>query len=129
MARRSASVEVEGLRELQKRIGQLKDVGLKRELRDVNRQAGEIVKQDAQPDVPVDTGRLRRTLRVRAEMRGASVILGGPRAVYAPVIHWGWKARGIKARPAVYQAFGRNRRRIIDNYRDRLRALAKKVNR
>lgn len=129
MARADISIDIEGLRDLQKRIRETGDKSLGRELRQVNREAADIVKEDASPRVPVRTGRLRSTLKSKPEQRRASVRLGGPRAPYAPVIHWGWPARGIRARPVVWEALGRRKREIIEKYREGLSRLAKKIGR
>lgn len=127
--RNSVSIEIDGLRDLQRRIRQTGDKGLGRELRQVNRDAADIVKNDASPRVPVRTGRLRSTLKSTPEQRGASVRLGGPKAPYAPPIHWGWRAHNIRPRPVVWQAYGRQKPRIIEKYREGLARLARKIER
>lgn len=58
--------------------------------------AGEIAKYAPQY-TPVKSGALVRSVKSGGDSKGGWVGAGtGTRVAYAPVIHWGWPARGIK---------------------------------
>lgn len=72
------------------------------ELREVHAAAARLVAARADP--PRRTGRLAATIRAGATQRQATVRAGYARVPYAPVIHWGWPARGIRAQPFLSEA-------------------------
>lgn len=71
------------------------------EMRAVNRTAANTVQAAASAAAPMRTGRLKATVRAGATNR-AGIIRAGRKAVpYGGPIHWGWPARGIRARPFI----------------------------
>lgn len=74
------------------------------DLKDVHRSASEIVASKAKGWAPVQSGRLAASVRAGATKTAGIVRAGNRRrsasgVPYAPPIHWGWKARNIKANP------------------------------
>lgn len=53
---------------------------------------------------PKRTGRLAATIRPSGTKTAAIVRAGYARTPYAPPIHWGWPARGIRANPWLSRA-------------------------
>lgn len=88
----TASVELVNGREFRKalRAAELDMV----ELKAANRAAATIVANTARTTAPARTGRLRASIRPNNAAARARVT---SRLVYAPVVHWGWPARGIPA--------------------------------
>lgn len=71
------------------------------DMRAVNRTAANTVQAAAVAAAPMRTGRLKATVRAGATNR-AGIIRAGRKAVpYGGPIHWGWPARGIRARPFI----------------------------
>lgn len=74
------------------------------ELKDANAQAASIVAGRAQSWAPVVSGRLAATVRSSGTKTAGIVRAGNNRksasgVPYAAPIHWGWKARNIRANP------------------------------
>lgn len=74
------------------------------ELKDANAQAAGIVAGRAQSWAPVSSGRLAATVRSSGTKTAGIVRAGNNRksasgVPYAGPIHWGWKARNIRANP------------------------------
>ena len=65
---------------------------------------GLIVVSAAQPATPTLEGTLRGTVRAGRGKTKAVIRAGGARAPYAGVIHYGWPARNIRARPFLADA-------------------------
>ena len=121
----SSRIEVEGAKELRRSLKHLE--GNLGNLRDVHRDAGEVVRQEAASIVPVLTGALRSTLRVSARNVQAAVLAGGRSLVpYAGPIHFGWHARNIEPQPFLYEAADRRRDEVRDRYE---RQVAKLIHR
>lgn len=126
-------VRVEGLRELQRDLRRV-DTGLPRELRQAGLAAAEVVAQQARVLVPVRSGRLQRTIKARAQQRGASVKAGTAKTVpYAGVTEFGGAVPAGSGtahhtpRPFMYPALEQSRDRAIDRYTDAVRALISRV--
>ena len=97
-----SGMKLEGGRQLRRTLKQA-GVDIK-ELKAVHRQAGEIVSGRAQGWAPRVSGRLASSVRTGATQTAAIVRAGNNRksasgVPYAGPIHWGWKARNIKANP------------------------------
>lgn len=94
--------EVEGGRSLRK---QLRAAGVDlTDLKAVHRQAAQLSANRAAQKAPEVTGRLRATIRAAGTKTAGIVRVGNnTRVPYAPVVHWGWKARGIPANPFASQ--------------------------
>lgn len=97
-------VEIEGLKELQIEIWNLRDVQLRRQLRETNLRAADLVARGALFYAPQDTGTLMGTIRAVAGQTWAEVRAGGARAPYAAAIHWGWPAHNIAAQKFIYRS-------------------------
>lgn len=85
MAVAKAAVQVEGLNTIRRDL-RLIDSGLNRELGQAMKTAAEPVLVTARSLTPVRTGRLQRSLGVRASGTRVSIVSRQP---YANVIHWG----------------------------------------
>lgn len=118
---------------------QLRIEGLRRTLRDLHRagvaaedikdsmhRLGSMVVESAQPRVPVASGRTRATLRAGRGKTKAVVRMGGAKVPYAPVIHYGWPARGIRAQPSLVEAFQAMQPRLVVALSDELAGLLAK---
>lgn len=94
MARQSVRIEVENLRELQRGLRKI-DKGLGSELRKVNKRAAEPIADEAAKRAPKGpTGRLAKSVGVKASQRSAAIKAGSAsRVPYAGPVHWGWKNR------------------------------------
>jgi len=125
MARNNA-IRVEGIRELQRELRKLEDKDLKNALKDANRQAAQVVSDEAQNTVPRLTGHLARSIRAGGGNREAVVRAGGARVPYAGPIHFGWRARNITPQPFMYQAQDKRRAEVIRTYEQAMDSLAKK---
>lgn len=105
-------VRVEGLKET---IRALEQAGAATaDMKDLMHEIGLIVTRSAATRVPVKSGRLRRSLRAGRGKTKAVARAGSARLPYAPIIHYGWPARSIPARPFLADAVARNQRQIID---------------
>lgn len=132
-------VKVENLREVQAQIRRSGDQGLKKGLRDANKSVSEMVVREALPNVPVLTGRLRRSVRATATQRAAYGRAGRAGTVpYAAAIHWGEGAgnvgggasrrnRNIRGRPFLWDAADRTINRAVKEYEQQIQDLLDKV--
>jgi hypothetical protein len=102
-----AALKVEGLRTLRKTLKEA-GVGLE-DLKAAHAQVAAVVVASALPRVPVDTARLRNSVR-GAGQAGAAVVRAGRASVpYAGPIHWGSPSRGIPANPFLWDAIQASR--------------------
>lgn len=95
------AVSVVGAKELRKQISGFDDEVKKAgrgELRSVYMGAARVVEIAAKSEAPARSGKLRGSIRSQATVRGAKVVAGGGKLVYAAPIHWGWPSRPNKAR-------------------------------
>ncbi|MEW6894960.1 phage virion morphogenesis protein [Trueperella pyogenes] len=75
---------------------------------------GLIVTRSAAAHVPVRSGRLARSLRAGRGKTKAVARAGSARVPYAPIIHYGWLARRIPARPFLSDAVQREEHSVIE---------------
>lgn len=121
-------IEVDGLIELQRALRQV-EASLPRELRSANKAAAEIVAEEARRLVPVRTGRLRDSIKARADQRSASVKAGtAARVPYANAVHWGYRNRpqggsNWPARPFIYDALYARREDVAAAYQESVKKL------
>jgi hypothetical protein len=92
-------VKVEGLRDLKRDLKRL--AGDAADLKAANAAASAMVAAAARGSAPRATGRLAGTVKGTATVAGVSVRVAAP---YAGVVHYGWPARGVPARPFVIDA-------------------------
>jgi HK97 gp10 family phage protein len=117
----------------------LKIIGTpQKEINAANREAAQEILQDARRLVPVRTGRLLRTLKIKATARQIAISAGNETSVpYANPIHWGWtevskshkgtaatwQKKNIKPQPFMARALGYNRKEILANYYKQMEKL------
>jgi hypothetical protein len=118
------SIRVSGLNQA---IRALKDIGVPAsEIAAAGKDAAEIVAGEARSLVPVQTGKLRGSIRTATQQRKAIVRAGGARVPYANPIHWGWFRRGIKPNQFFSRAINPNIDKIYKQYFDNLQRLIDK---
>ena len=135
MARRTvtnARYQVEGLFEVRKALKDLSEDATK-EMKVTHRAAANIVANQAKFEVPVRSGRLRRSIRGASSVSGGQVKAGGARAPYAGPIHFGWPTRPdpskrwrggpISPQPFIYEAADRRIDEVVDAYEQRIGEL------
>ncbi len=110
------SIEVEGLKELRKKLRQVKDAGLNDEMKAIHAALAEEITRRALPNVPVDSGRLKASVRSSGTVRDAVGRAGKKSVRYAPIIHWGWPKRGIPRRQFLRDAAEVLERDIVERY-------------
>lgn len=120
-----ASIQIEGLKELRRNLSRLGD-NARDDLKATHLEAAQLVERSARPYVPRLTGRLAGSLRSTGTITGGRVKVGFKRIPYAGPIHFGWPQRGIRPRPFIYDALGRETKDIISLYDDRVDELIKK---
>lgn len=128
MAGTHLSMEVEGLKELQKQIRDLGDAELRKQLREANKSVAQMVVDQALPNVPVRSGKLRASLKASATQTSAYGKAGSSvRVPYAAAIHWGYPSRHIRAAPFLWDAADAVLNRAVKEYEDQLQSLIDKV--
>jgi len=118
-------IDVRDLRKLRRALNDA-DREFGKKLRTANKEAAEVVLKEAIPLVPVRTGKLQRSTKVRASQTSASIKSGSKsRVPYAPPIHWGWKARNIDPSEYLYSAIVKSRQKVLDVYSKSLEKVIK----
>lgn len=108
---------VSGLQELHSRLHRVRDHELDSEMQAIHVELAREVLAKAEPNVPVGkTGRLKASLRAAGTVRDAIGRVGKASVPYAPGIHWGWPARGIRSRPFLQDASAAIERDVTDRY-------------
>jgi hypothetical protein len=122
------SIRVSGLN---RTIRALKDIGVPAsEIAAAGKDAAELVAGEARTLVPVQTGKLKGSIRTATQQRKAIVRAGGARVPYANPIHWGWFKRGIKPNQffsrsitpqidKIYKSYFDSLQRLLDKYKGR----------
>jgi hypothetical protein len=125
------AIRVEGGRELRRKFREAGDDMT--DLKDLHKQLADDVAGTAKTKVPVRSGRLRNSVRGSGTKTAARVRAGnnrksGPTSVpYAAPIHFGWRARGIRPQPFLYEALDDRRQEVIDRYNDEVRSIIRRV--
>lgn len=105
-------INVKGLRET---VRALEAAGAATtDMKDLMHEIGLIITRSAASHVPVRSGRLARSLRAGRGKTKAVARAGAARVPYAPVIHYGWPARRIPARPFLSDAAQREQGAVIE---------------
>lgn len=124
------TVRIRGARELRRKINQMEDAvdtqAAKAEMKAAHLQGAQIVRDVAVGLVPVQSGRLRETIRAAGTVKSGRVRAGYKRVPYAGVIHFGWPARGIQPRPFLYDALDRRRSEVMAAYERSVAEIVKK---
>lgn len=98
----AASVRVEGLSQLRRRLKQLElDTA---DLKDAHAAVASTVATAAAGRAKRRTGRMAASVRGNRAVGKATVSVGGAALPYVPVIYYGWPARGIEGDPFVVDA-------------------------
>ena len=136
------SIEVEGAKELRSILRQIGDKDLKTGLRLANKTVSQLVVDEALPNVPVRTGRLRQSVKALATQSAAYGKAGSGRVPYAAAIHWGEgtgnvnystgatvgrAARNIRGRPFLWDAADKVINRAVTTYEDAIQDLFDKA--
>ena len=125
---RSGGFKVDGLKELQKEIRRTEDVELKKQLRLANKEAAQVVADQAKVEVPRRSGRLARSIGTQASQTSASVKAGtAARVPYAGPIHFGWPKRNIRPQPFLYEAMDKRIGEVRRAYEKSLEKLGKSL--
>ena len=103
MAGEGVKIEVTGLKEIRAAIRQA-EPELRKEFKDVYRNAALAVAGRAYQLAPKYTGNLADSIRPIATLTSASVSAGSASVEYAGPIHWGWPKRNIQPQPFISQA-------------------------
>lgn len=115
-------------RALKRELKRIADRGLKQELARANKEIAESIVAKALPNVPVRTGRLKRSLRALGNQSGAIGKAGSSSVPYAAAIHWGRKQGGvIVGRPFLREAANTVDKKVVDIYEKRIKRLFAKV--
>ena len=123
---RSGGFKVDGLKELQKEIRQTEDVELKKRLRLANKEAAQVVADQAKVEVPRRSGRLARSIGTQASQTSAFVKAGtAARVPYAGPIHFGWPKRNIRPQPFLYEAMDKRIGEVRKAYEKNLGKITK----
>lgn len=125
------AIQVDGLAEC---FRALKAIGTPVEaIKEANRESGEIVARTARNIVPVQSGALRRTIRVANVSTNVKIRAGNARTPYGNPIHWGWfrdRKRGfnrnILPNPFMAKALGYTREEVLRNYVTNIQKLINK---
>lgn len=125
-------VQIVGYKELRRSLRQLGDEAIDG-LKEVNKQAADIVATAARPAVPVRTGALLGTLRTTGTARGGVIRMGRKAVPYAGPIHFGWPSRPNRAKgwrggpiepnPFLYDAMDRRIPEVIAAYNNYIATL------
>lgn len=126
MARRGPLIEVDS--KATRKALRAVDGGLD-DLKEANREVGQIVATRAEQLVPVRSGALRGSIRAGRRVSGAIVQSGGRLLPYAPVIHFGWPARNIEPQPFLYDAADDRRDEVAARYDAAVADLIRKYDR
>lgn len=121
-----AAIQVDGLDRLRAELRRAKDVELNAEMKQFHQELAAEIVELALPEVPVLSGDLAETVRAAGTVRDAIGRAGSKAVPYGPPIHWGWKARGIPARPFLQNAAAQIETGVVDRYD---RAVARMLDR
>lgn len=135
---RGGQIEVQGTKVIIKRLKQMDD-GVVQELKKVYFYSAERVARNAEPRIPVRSGRLKGSLRVTATKRGGYVRAGSKaRVPYAGPVHFGWPTRPninkewfggpIYPNPFLYAALDARRTEVEEEFARGVFRLARKHN-
>jgi len=123
---RSGGFKVDGLKALQKEIRKTEDVEMKKQLRLANKEAAQVVADQAKVEVPRRSGRLARSIGAQASQTSAFVKAGTPsRVPYAGPIHFGWPKRNIRPQPFLYEAMDKRIGEVRRAYEKNLGKITK----
>jgi HK97 gp10 family phage protein len=127
-ARSEYTVQVDGLKELQRSMRALRDKELNKAVRGANKAAADVVAPMAKRVAPEGRktsrdsktyrpGKLARSIGVVASAKGAAIKAGSAgRVPYAAAIHFGFPKRNIRPNRFLYRAMARTSDDVSDVY-------------
>ena len=135
MTRISTTVEVEGMRQLRRRLSVLDDKI--EDLKGLHRDLAEMVMDRAVALAPVRTGRLKQTIRASGTKTAGRVRAGYKRVPYAGPVHFGWPTRPNDARgwdggpiqpnPFLYDALDQRHNQVFEAYFQGIKKIQRKA--
>lgn len=125
-------IEIEGLRQFMRNLRDL-DQALPKALRLAGNEAAGYVVDDARSRMPRRSGRGAKSVKAKSTRTAVRITEGGKAAPYVPWLDYGGRVGPNKSvvrkfEPDgryVYPAFGDNRERIDESYRNALRTIAR----
>lgn len=103
-------IETAGLIELRAKLREVKDKSLNDELKAIHKSIADDILAYAEPNVPVDTGALKQSLRASGTLAGALGRVGSSSVPYAGVVHWKYGP------PFLTDAAARVEQSVVDRY-------------
>lgn len=103
------------------------DRDLSREMRQVTRSVAKVMQAEVKDRCPVNTGSLKKSIRVRATRTIARLIVGQPQGSYAWLVHRGTKY--MPSRPFIREGVSAATPKMYKLYYEGHRKVAKKFNR
>ncbi len=129
MARPAVGIQIVHLDELRRQLRKIADSDLSDEMVAANKELAKAIVDDALPNVPVLTGRLKRSVRGLGNKGGAVGKAGSAVVPYAAAIHWGRKNGGlIQSRPFLRDAAKNVEKDVADRYWKRVEKVFDAVN-
>lgn len=119
----SESVKIEGLAKLSRELKKV-STDLPKEMKQVGKDAAELVANTARQIVPKRTGKLQGAIKAGSTTKGAYV--KAAKLIYAKPIHFGWAKHHIKPQPFIYDALDKRRDEVIQAYEKGLNDLIEK---
>jgi hypothetical protein len=117
------AVQVEGLKELRAGFRSTGDRALPKALAKANKLAAQVVVEEALPNVPFRSGRLRATVKALGSQTAGKAKAGAAKVPYAAAVHWGTGPRpglrgphNIARNPFLVDAADRVNTQIVDQY-------------
>lgn len=125
MAGSKARVQVSGAREFRAAMKAMEaDLS---DLTSVNKAAAQPVLNEARQRVPILTGNLRDSHKLKATRTSARVMAGSGVVPYAGPIHFGWPSHNIEANPWLWESAADKETEVVNEYEKHIEALIRKV--
>ena len=130
---RKTTIEIKGLRQAQRIMGQI-DADFKKRFKDIHKGAADIVADEARRQAPVRSGRLKKDIRTSGTTKGGVVRVGRKKIPYVgrvvfgdPVTFRDRLMRRAQSRrtpqPFIYKAADIQFRNVVDYYNDELEQI------
>lgn len=103
-------IEALGLIELRAKLREVKDKAFNDELKKIHKSIAEEILHLAGPNVPVDSGALKRSLRAAGTLKDAIGRVGSASVPYAAIVHWKYGP------PFLTDAAGKIEQTVVDRY-------------
>jgi len=97
------------------------------ELKHLHKEVASIVADEAEQRVPVQSGRLKGSIRPLGSQKQGRVAAGKKSVPYAGPIHFGWPRRNITPQPFLTDALDRRKNEVLDTWLDLQEQLIDKV--